>query len=110
MIYKREHISYKIATIILVVSLLIPSVIKIAHIFEHHTHIVCKNNQTTHIHKVDLNCDFQKFNLNKTLFFSFYKFNETQEYISLNQSLVYYTSYNNYLCLTKFLRGPPWFV
>lgn len=40
---------------------------KLAHIFEHHEHIVCTGEDATHIHQVDLDCDFQDFQLNNNL-------------------------------------------
>ncbi len=60
----REHIIYKFSIVILVAALLTPSFVKLFHIFENHEHAICVNQQDTHFHKVDLDCEFYKFKLN----------------------------------------------
>jgi len=103
----REHITFKILTLVLIASLFVPSVAKFAHVFSHHEHEVCKNNQTTHIHKIDFDCDFHKFNLNNT--FTFTAFN-IEFFIAKKESREIISQYN---FLSKFqrlqtsLRGPP---
>lgn len=106
----REHIIYKITTFILVVSLLLPATVKLAHSFSHHEHEVCISNASTHIHKVDLDCDFNKF----TTFSHFFNFNDEselpfQEVVSKSINLHYFFL-NNHRTLSFSLRGPPSFV
>ncbi|AUS04068.1 hypothetical protein C1A40_00580 [Tamlana carrageenivorans] len=59
----RQHIIFRIFTLYIVAMLTLPALTKCIHIFEHHNHIVCENEDTTHIHQVDLDCDFQKFQI-----------------------------------------------
>ncbi len=104
---KKEHTIFKILTFLLVLTLLVPAAAKLGHVFEHHKHEVCKGGDTTHIHKVDLDCDFQKFNLNTNFLF-------TSNYIQLVKltsknsipSLTYEVP-TNHQQLPLFLRGPP---
>jgi hypothetical protein len=60
----KEHIICKFSIVILVIALLTPSFVKFFHVFENHSHQVCKNNQKTHFHEFDLDCEFYKFKLN----------------------------------------------
>ena len=76
--FAKEHIAFKILTLLLVVSLVVPSAVKFAHVFEHYNHEVCIGDSTTHIHKVDLDCEFQKFQFNN-------KFNHSQTVFELFQ-------------------------
>jgi len=104
----REHIAFKILTVVIVATLVFPTAVKFAHIFSHHKHEVCKNHKTTHLHKVDLDCDFLKFLLNNhsTL---------TNQYNPLFQISSYfykipvltYTYFNNHQQTSFSLRGPP---
>lgn len=104
----KEHIVFKLLTVLLVITLLVPATVKLAHVFEHHEHEVCLGGNTTHIHKVDLDCEFQKFNLNNTLYLFSFQFDELTEIPS--DSRTYnetYTFLNNHRSLSFSLRGPP---
>lgn len=107
MILKKEHTIFRILTVLLVLTLWIPSGIKLAHIFEHHTHEVCLGGHNTHIHKVDLDCEFSKFNLNTHyLFYSSY----TELFQTTSYNKIYHLTYkflNNHRPLSFSLRGPP---
>ena len=60
----RKHIIYKVSVIILSIALFTPSFVKFSHIFEDHTHQVCKNPQKVHFHEYNIDCDFYNFKLN----------------------------------------------
>jgi hypothetical protein len=86
---------------------MVPSSIKLLHIFEHHEHEVCIGGNTTHIHKIDLDCEFQKFQL--TTHFSLPEINfEVYQPNKNAESIV-----SQYFFLSKYqrlhfsLRGPP---
>lgn len=103
----KEHITFKIITLALVISIVIPSVVKFSHVFTHHEHKVCLGEKSTHIHEVDLDCDFHKFKLNN----SYYPpldyqslFCETPYY---KLSFLTYKFLNNHQPLSFSLRGPP---
>ncbi|SFD37934.1 hypothetical protein [Algibacter pectinivorans] len=103
----KEHIVFKLLTVVLVLTLLIPAAVKFAHVFEHHNHKVCLGENSTHIHEVDLDCEFQKFSIT-------HHFKLTVEFIEFFKTLtptcnfnVTYKFLNNYRPLSFSLRGPP---
>ena len=65
----------------LILAVLLPSVIKLTHSFNHSKHEVCDNDneQQTHFHETDLDCDFYKFKLTKIQFFKLYEFEIRQQ-------------------------------
>ncbi len=110
MSFTKEHIAFKTLIMLLVVTLLVPSAVKIAHIFEHHKHEICEGGDSTHIHKVDLECEFQKFQINNNftlsqITFAFFQLNENSKVIESQ-----YRFLSNYQRLHFSLRGPPAFV
>lgn len=103
----KEHIIFKIITLVIAVVFLVPSAVKFAHIFTHHTHEVCKGYETTHIHKIDIDCDFYKFQLNKNFAYSWFNIDL---FIEKNESLQIKSQYHflsKYQRLQTALRGPP---
>lgn len=107
MSFSKEHIVFKVLTFLLVLALLIPSTVKLIHVFEHHEHEVCIGGDTTHIHIVDFDCEFQKFQLNNNFTLS----NITFEVFQLNENSNVVESFYNFLSkyqrLHFSLRGPP---
>ena len=103
----KEHIIFKTATLALVVSLLIPSIVRFSHIFSHHEHKVCVGETSTHIHEVDLDCEFHKFQLNKNFAFtdSYLELFSEEEYPL--QIVSQYNFLSKYQRLHFSLRGPP---
>ena len=103
----KEHIVFRLTTIFLAITLLVPAAIKLTHIFEHHKHEVCLSENTTHIHKVDLDCEFQKFSTTHHYQLSI-KFDELIQISSYTR--IYNLTYkflNNHRPLSFSLRGPP---
>lgn len=103
----KEHIVFKTVTLALILTLLVPSIVKFSHIFSHHQHKVCIGEKSTHIHKVDLDCDFHKFQLNKTFTVN-HSYSEL--FISEELSVKIVSQYdflNSYQKLHFALRGPP---
>lgn len=97
----------RIFATLLVALLLMPSVIKFAHIFEHHDHTLCEINDSENFHECEVDCPFLKFNLHQ------YYLNEQDYdifYLSFNnfevQTSIYYFFYNNKK-LSFSLRAPP---
>ena len=91
---------------------LLPSAVKLTHVFNHHEHEICESDDEskTHFHESDLDCDFYKFKLNKNQFFVLSKYRKKAEFPFSKQTLEYYISYNNHQQLSTFLRGPPQLV
>lgn len=105
----KAHISFKIVTIILVASLLVPTGVKFAHILTHHNHEheVCKGEKNTHLHKVDKDCVFYKFKLSTNYFWVFSNTELIIDLFVLKTSNSSYTFLNNHHELSYSLRGPP---
>ncbi|WP_406684106.1 hypothetical protein N1F78_15655 [Seonamhaeicola sp. MEBiC1930] len=103
----REHIAFKIATLLLVVILFAPVAIKFAHLFEHHEHTFCIGEKSTHIHKVDLDCEFNEFQLNKNLSFTSIIVDLFSEKIFIPEIESHYVFLSKYQHLHFSLRGPP---
>ncbi len=105
----KEHIIFRILTLVLVTSLLVPSAVKFAHIFTHHKHKheVCKGEKSTHLHEIDLDCEFYKFQLNKNYISSLQYNNFFCEVPHYKVSFLTYKFLNNHQPLSFSLRGPP---
>ncbi|WP_282124103.1 hypothetical protein [Algibacter mikhailovii] len=103
----RNHISFRALTVILGLALLIPSLVKFVHIFEHSEHQVCVSEDATHIHKIDLDCEFQKFQITNYALSDIDIFQSTiVDYITETPFLTY-KFLNKHRPLSFSLRGPP---
>ncbi|WP_372938126.1 hypothetical protein [Seonamhaeicola sp.] len=103
----KQHIAFKLVVLSIVATFLAPSIIKFAHIFEHHKHVVCKGGNSTHFHQVDFECEFFKFQLN-THFIIPDEFNECLNISHQYQvPIATYKFLNKYQPLSLSLRGPP---
>ena len=106
----KEHIVYKFSTVILILALLMPTVVKFFHIFEDHTHEVCRNNQKTHFHEFDLDCEFYKFKLGT----QFLGLQQIIDFLNVEDNyqsaLTHYQFISSDTFLDFPLRGPPQLV
>ena len=101
----KEHIGFKFASIILVMALFGPTIVKFNHIF-HHKYENCKEYKT-HLHTADLDCSFHKFKptTQYTLpVFSIDFFTSEQNH---ENNISKYTFISKYQKLHFSLRGPP---
>jgi hypothetical protein len=100
---------FKGLAVLLVLAVLLPSVVKLTHAFNHHKHKVCDSDNTlqTHFHGSDRDCDFYKFKLTKIQFFKLYEYDLKPPIEFFKPSLKYYTSLRTHQQSTRFLRGPP---
>ena len=105
----RHHIAFKLFAILVVAFFLAPTAVKFVHIFNHHTHKVCTNKKSTHIHQVDLDCDFFKFQINKTFTFSSFVVNLFSEKEIQPKIDSHYLFLSDFQYLHFSLRGPPQF-
>ena len=103
-----KHIIINGLAMVLIMAVLLPSVVKFGHIFENHKHEVCVNQDTTHFHSLDLDCEFYKFKLNNAL--SFLRFDEGIISVANNFKLLftYYQSLHTCSIEHIVLRGPPY--
>ena len=103
----RQHIAFRIATILIVLCLVLPIVTKFSHVFSHHKHEVCLGENQSHFHEIDMDCEFFKFKLNHQTTFSTFEFEpilvkDHQEIISSR-----YVFLSSFQKLHFTLRGPP---
>ena len=103
----KEHIVFKIITLTLVGILFVPTALKIEHIFEHHDHKVCTDVSTTHIHKVDLDCEFQKFQITTFFLSDVDHYDSILVDYSAETPSLDYKFLNKHKPLQVSLRGPP---
>ena len=59
----REHTVFKFITLLLVVTLMVPTAVKFSHLWSHLHHEICNGEPQTHIHTADLDCSFYNFQL-----------------------------------------------
>jgi hypothetical protein len=103
----KAHIGFKISLIILIIALLVPSLVKLAHAFETHKHEVCKTPQKSHYHELNLDCEFYKFKLSNAFYFQFQEYIVTPTSLSTIITNFYKSSYSNFKVQQVSLRGPP---
>lgn len=97
----------KLVGIALSLSILVPSVVKLNHVFETHKHEVCKGKSNSHLHALDLDCEFYKFKLNKTYYSQLAYIELADNEIRTQKTEYVNTVRSNNTHLTYFLRGPP---
>ena len=97
----------KLASLILVIAIITPTLVKSYHGLENHKHEICNEKYSTHFHKLDLDCEFYKFKLNNTYYIS--KVLNKAVYIPLNTNteLSYYFFLRTHQQDSSYLRGPP---
>ena len=104
----QKHIAFKLATILLVLAILTPSLVKVGHAFENHKHDVCTDNLSqTHLHALDLDCEFYKFKLNTKYYtvLNNFRIDVEENYSKINNTFYYF--FNNHQQFSFSLRGPP---
>jgi len=106
----KQHIVFRITAILLLLSVLAPSAVKLAHVFENHQHEVCLGEQKAHFHSLDLDCEFYKFKLNNQFAVTF---NESELFSAeINQDYIelLYSFKQEHQHLSFSLRAPPQLV
>lgn len=86
---------------------MVPNAIKLSHTFNHGKHKVCLDDHSTHIHQVDLDCEFQKFPFNSHYIFLSFNCSFTDTIPCLKKSTLVYNYFYNHRPLSFSLRGPP---
>jgi len=103
----KQHIIGKSLALVLALAILTPFATKILHEFSDHQHEVCVSNSAEHYHKVDINCDLDKFNTFNT-YFHLENYDETSIYsIEKVEVFSYYRHITSHQQLSYSLRGPP---
>ncbi|PNQ73133.1 hypothetical protein C1T31_09095 [Hanstruepera neustonica] len=107
MLKDKPHKIIITLSLLLVVSLLVPSAVKFAHAFENHKHEVCTNKSSVHIHTLDLDCEFYKFKIANQFVHKFKNvdFINIEDNHGITESQYQFIS--EYQRLQFSLRGPP---
>ncbi len=105
--FLRQHILFKIFTLLLVLTLILPSAVKFMHIFETHQHEVCYGEAEAHFHTFDIDCEFYNFKTNIPFTLpENASFSNT--YLAIKQVIsTDYSFLSEYQRLHFSLRGPP---
>lgn len=103
----KQHIIFKLATVVIVLTLMLPAMVKVMHVFENHQHEICYGEANTHIHTLEIDCEFYNFNVNNPFTLTEYTFT----LLFLPETIDGITS--GYLFLSEYQqhhfkrRGPP---
>ncbi|MDX1277161.1 hypothetical protein [Oceanihabitans sediminis] len=105
---EKSHIIFKVLTVILVITILTPSLVKFGHVFENHQHDFCVDNlEQTHLHSLDIDCEFYKFKINNPFTINTIAY----DLVSIENNHKVYTSQYQFISdfqrLPFALRGPP---
>lgn len=103
----KQHIIFKTITVLLTIVLLVPTGVKIAHIFAHHKHDICKGEKATHLHEINTDCDFYKFKLSNSYTITFFN---VELFSPKEKALIIVSQYqflSEFQRLQTSLRGPP---
>ena len=103
----KESIIFKSLIITLVITLLVPSFVKLAHAFENHKHEICITPQKSHFHEYDIDCEFYKFKTNPQIAITF-DYKESLDVKKIATPIIsQYQFISDYQRLSFSLRGPP---
>lgn len=103
----KENMVFKSLIITIVITLLVPSFVKLAHAFENHKHEICITPQKEHFHEYDIDCEFYKFKTNPQIAVVFdYPEDLLIKKISV-PIISQYQFISDYQRLSFSLRGPP---
>lgn len=104
---KKQNKVFNAIAIVMAIAIILPSIVKFSHAFTHHEHAVCDVKSKVHFHETDVDCEFYKFKLNKTLYLSL---EYSEQELAIEQSKEVLSDYSfDYFHkqLSSFLRGPP---
>tara|TARA_R110002051_G_scaffold79221_2_gene142977 strand:- start:853 stop:1149 length:297 start_codon:yes stop_codon:yes gene_type:complete len=93
--------------ILLVASFLAPTAIKLWHSTFEHKELKCVNESSVHFHSIEINCDFQKFNIAYPFLLPNNEFAEKTTNFFRIDNFDYYTYLSTFQKLHFSLRGPP---
>lgn len=101
--------TFKVLALVLILAVLLPSAVKLSHVFTHHKHEVCKNdsNDKTHFHELDVDCEFYKFKLNTNYYSGLYAFETIIQNNLSKVNTCFYLFLRTHQQNASFLRGPP---
>lgn len=102
-----KQVCHSFLALFLAVAILAPTIVKLSHALYEHQEQVCEVIGSVHVHEVEIDCDFQKFQLSPQLYSVF------AETIKVYPNFIKENDFNYYSFLSKYqklhftLRGPP---
>ena len=102
-----KQVCTSILALFLVVAILSPAIVKLSHALYEHEEQLCHEIGSVHVHEVELDCDFQKFNLAPQYYPHFVKAIKVHAKITRKKDFNYYSFLSKYQKLHFTLRGPP---
>jgi hypothetical protein len=104
---KLRNIAFYFLAALLIGLITLPAILKLKHaIFEHHT-FVCKEKGKLHIHEVELDCDYHKFNLTHYYTHLQQEFATFSTIVKSKKIINFYNFLSKYQKLHFSRRGPP---
>lgn len=103
----KLHNGFKSLAMLLALAVLSPYLVKLSHTFNHHTHEVCDGFSDTHFHKLDLDCEFYKFKIQKDQILNITEASESLVSVNTHFQLALYFFTYNHQHLSFSLRAPP---
>lgn len=107
MIVSKHKSLLSFLSIVLVIAIATPSIVKLHHAVKEHLENTCTSQGTLHFHEAELDCAFHKFHLNSHFYPEFTSF------ILYPPKDVFTTTYSTYTFLSEFqrfhfaLKAPP---
>ena len=102
-----KKIATSVLSLLLIVAILAPSVLKLSHAFFEHHEQLCQELSSVHIHEIELDCDFQKYKLSSLNYPTFSNVDVPFATIPKKEIFNYYSFLSKYQKLHFALRGPP---
>lgn len=93
--------------LILAAAIFVPNLVKTVHALYEHQELVCVDQSPVHVHEVEFDCDFQKYQLSPQLYPNFLNLEEIPSFFSKEKNENQYTFLSQYQKLHFTLRGPP---
>ncbi|WP_298896159.1 hypothetical protein [uncultured Psychroserpens sp.] len=103
----KQHISIRLASLLLAFVLVLPSVVKFSHALSSHEHEVCFIKNQTHFHNIDIDCEFYKFKLSNSLYIQLENYSLTANDKLYKPITTYHNFLKSHQHLPSYLRGPP---
>lgn len=106
----RHTLGYRVAVLAITACLLLPLAVKFSHLFSHHDHEVCLGENQSHLHEIDMDCEFFKFKINHTFYYAFEEFAILAIELNIEPPKAYQKYLKSHQQLQSYLRGPPLLV
>lgn len=107
MIKHKLNIFFRVLAVVLTIAVLSPVAVKLMHSFNHHEHEVCQGYTETHLHSLDLDCEFFKFKLSNELNINVYNYKSTISTVDSYSIRTLYILPYTHQHLSFSLRAPP---